>query len=58
MFLDSYHLFHNDTPLHYASNNGHLDIVEYLVNKGANIESKSKEIFHIHHDLFFFIFVS
>jgi ankyrin repeat protein len=28
--------------LHYASLKGHLNIVEYLVNKGANIESKDK----------------
>jgi ankyrin repeat protein len=29
----------------YASNNGHLDIVQYLISKGANIEAKSNGIF-------------
>ena len=30
----------NETPLHIASKNGHLPIVEYLISKGANIEAK------------------
>jgi ankyrin repeat protein len=58
MIFSFSHLFHKRTPLHYASENGHLDIVEYLLNKGANIESKNNDTFHIHHDLFIFIFVS
>jgi ankyrin repeat protein len=28
----------------YASKNGHLDIVQYLVSKGANIKAKNKHI--------------
>jgi ankyrin repeat protein len=37
-------LFHNNTPLHLASQHGHIDIVEYLVNKGANVDSKDRSI--------------
>ena len=33
----------NSTPLHYASQNGHLNIVQYLISQGANIESKDKQ---------------
>ena len=33
----------NITPLHLASHNGHLDVVQYLYSKGANIESKTTE---------------
>jgi len=33
------------TPLHYASQNGHLSVVEYLVNQKADINAKTKEIF-------------
>ena len=29
-------------PLHHACNGGHLQIVEYLISKGANIEAKDK----------------
>ncbi|WP_353279072.1 ankyrin repeat domain-containing protein [Wolbachia endosymbiont (group B) of Longitarsus flavicornis] len=30
------------TPLHWASKGGHLDVVEYLVSLGANIDAKDK----------------
>ena len=30
------------TPLHYACQEGHLPIVEYLISKGANIEAKGE----------------
>ena len=29
------------TPLHHAAENGHLEISEYLLDKGADIEAKS-----------------
>jgi len=28
------------TPLHYAAENGHLSVVEYLVNQKADINAK------------------
>jgi len=31
-------------PLHYASRNGHLSVVDYLVKQGADINSKGDEI--------------
>ena len=31
-----------DFPIHFASKNGHLSIIEYLISKGANIEAKDK----------------
>ena len=30
------------TPLHHAANNGHLSVVEYLVNQKADINAKNK----------------
>ena len=33
----------NDQPLIWASRNGHLDIVKYLVGKGANIHADDDE---------------
>jgi ankyrin repeat protein len=33
------------TSLINASSNGHLDIVQYLISKGANIEAKNNIIF-------------
>jgi len=30
------------TPLHLASQNGHLDVVEYLVNRNADINVSNK----------------
>lgn len=30
------------TPLHYAASNGHQDIVEYLIEKEADVNSKDK----------------
>ena len=33
---------HGYTPLHLASGNGHLPVVEHLVKKGANMEAKDK----------------
>jgi ankyrin repeat protein len=44
MIISFSYLFHNQTPLHCASQCGHLNIVEYLVNKGANIEAEDKNI--------------
>jgi len=32
------------TPLHYAADNGHLSVVEYLVNQKADINAKTKDI--------------
>jgi len=29
------------TPLHWAANNGHLSVVEYLVNQKADINAKN-----------------
>ena len=29
------------TPLHYAAYNGHLSVVEYLVNQKADINAKT-----------------
>ena len=34
---------YNDTPLHYAAEFGHLSIVDFLVNHGANIHSKNND---------------
>ena len=33
---------HGETPLFYASNEGHLDAIRYLVSKGANLEPVTK----------------
>ena len=33
----------NSTPLHYAAGNGHLSIVEYLVNQKADINEKNDD---------------
>jgi len=32
------------TPLHYAAQNGHLSVVEYLVNQKAVINAKSASV--------------
>jgi len=34
------------TPLHFASQNGHLNVVEYLVNNKADIKAKDKYVTH------------
>jgi len=34
----------NETPLHYAANNGHLRVVEYLVNQNADINAKDNDM--------------
>jgi len=36
-------MFHM-TPLHYAADNGHLSVVEYLVNQKADINAKTKSV--------------
>jgi len=33
----------NQTPLHWAAINGHLSVVEYLVNHNAEINVKNKD---------------
>ena len=35
--------YNEKTPLHYAWERGHLQIVEYLISKGANVEAKDKD---------------
>ena len=37
-----------DHPLHYACENGHLPVVQYLIEKGANIEAKDWKEKHLH----------
>jgi ankyrin repeat protein len=37
-------LIKGTTPLHLASEHGHINIVEYLVNKGANVDPKNENI--------------
>jgi len=32
-----------ETPLHWAARNGHLNVVEFLYNKGGNINAKNKD---------------
>jgi len=32
---------HNDTPLHLSAENGHLCVVEYLVNQKADIKAEN-----------------
>jgi len=32
------------TPLHYAADNGHLNVVEYLVNQKADINAKNTSV--------------
>jgi len=32
------------TPLHLAANNGHLSVVEYLVNQKADINAKNSDV--------------
>jgi ankyrin repeat protein len=44
MIFSIIHLY-GMTSLIYASMNGKLDIVQYLVSKGANIEAKNNNIF-------------
>ena len=39
---DNYIIYKGVTALHIACLNGHLPIVEYLIEKGANIEAKDK----------------
>ena len=34
----------NLTPLHYAAENGHLSVVEYLVNQKADINAITKYV--------------
>jgi ankyrin repeat protein len=33
----------NQTPLHHAVLNGHLNVVKFLVEKGANVKLKNNE---------------
>ena len=34
----------NWTPLHYAAENGHLSVVEYLVNHKADVNLKDNDV--------------
>jgi len=34
----------NNTPLHNAAANGHLSVVEYLVNQKADINAKNTRV--------------
>ena len=43
--VDSQSLANEDTPLSLACNNGHLETVKLLVEKGANIEHRTKKGF-------------
>ena len=36
-FVKDSQMINESTPLHMAANNGHLDIIQYLVSLGANI---------------------
>jgi len=36
-------MFHM-TPLHYATQKGHLSVVEYLVNQKADINAKKRSV--------------
>ena len=33
-----------ETPLHRAASNGHLSVVEYLVNKKADMNAKNNDV--------------
>jgi ankyrin repeat protein len=44
MIFSIIHLY-GFTSLIYASEKGHLDIVEYLISQGPNIEAKDNNIF-------------
>jgi hypothetical protein len=46
MIFSIIHIY-GSTSLIIASINGHLDIIQYLVSKGANIEAKTNLIFII-----------
>jgi len=37
-------MFSTGTPLHYAAENGHLSVVEYLVNQKADINAKNRDV--------------
>ena len=37
-------LIFDRTPLHIAAENGHLSVVEYLVNQKADINAKSNDV--------------
>ena len=32
---------HGNTPLMYGASNGHLEVVEYLLEKGADLEARN-----------------
>ena len=43
--VKKYLIWNGYTPLICASQNGHLEVVKYLIDKGANIESKDNSNF-------------
>jgi len=43
------------TPLHYAAENGHLNVVEYLVNRNADMNVKDKSVEFLYFIILLFI---
>jgi len=44
------------TPLHYAAKNGHLCVVEYLVNQKADINAKNSDVEFLYLIILLFIY--
>ena len=55
-FLDNSHVFQNgNTPLHNASEEGHIDVVEILMNAGADHSIQNKVTECVFCQLHFFL---